>query len=76
MLPTVQLIFVLVFCGMRSRAQSNLTLWGSRIPLAIRSPYLNAFLPDSNVPFDASNVDGTVRAPTQWPLSLAVVVSN
>lgn len=58
------------------RAQGDPTLWTSWVPLAVRSPYLSTWMATTNVPFNASNVDGVARAPTNWPQFLQSGVSN
>ena len=72
------LIFVFLSFVLQARAQLGLPgvtpIWNSRFPLAMRSPYLNTVMPASNVPFNASNIDGTVRAPSQWAVTLASAV--
>ena len=48
-------------------AQPNPTLWPSWLPLAVRSPYLNAWLNSSNKPLVTSGGIQNIRAPEVWP---------
>ena len=47
--------------------QVGSSLWSAWAPLAVRSPYLNAWLNTANVPLNLSNIDGVSRVPTIWP---------
>lgn len=58
---------VLLANGLNVRAQGDYSLWPSWIPLAVRSPYFSSWMDTTNVPFNASNVDGVLRAPMVWP---------
>ncbi|KAJ3555355.1 hypothetical protein NM688_g2626 [Phlebia brevispora] len=49
-------------------AQGDVSLWSSWVPVAVRSPYLAYWMNTTDVPYNATNVDGIVRAPTVWPL--------
>ena len=58
-------------------AQEDTSIWTSRIPLAMRSPYLETFMNGSNVPFNLSDVYGTVqRAPNIWSLTIPIHVRH
>ncbi len=57
-------------------AQNDPSFWTSWVPLAVRSPYLSTWMNTTNIPFNASNVDGVLRAPTIWPQFLQGQVCN
>lgn len=68
---------VLITCFTTSaQAQSDTSLWTSWIPLAVRTPYLSAWQRTVDAPFNASNVDGVLRAPTIWPQFMQGQVCN
>ncbi|KAJ3539023.1 hypothetical protein NM688_g6428 [Phlebia brevispora] len=48
-------------------AQGDSSLWTSWVPIAVRSPYLSAWMNTTDVPYNTTNVDGVARAPTVWP---------
>lgn len=50
--------------------EGSATLWTSFVPLAVRSPYLSAWMDTSNVPLNTANPSdpGTARAPSIWPV--------
>ncbi|KAJ3557496.1 hypothetical protein NM688_g1439 [Phlebia brevispora] len=49
-------------------AQGDVSLWTSWVPVAVRSPYLAYWMNTTDVPYNATNVDGVLRAPSIWPL--------
>ncbi|KAF7794747.1 hypothetical protein EIP86_005885 [Pleurotus ostreatoroseus] len=63
----LSLISLFVLSRPAVRAQGDASLWPSWVPLAVRSPYLSAWMNTTNVAFNASNVDGVHRPPTLFP---------
>ncbi|KAI0341899.1 hypothetical protein BDW22DRAFT_1484797 [Trametopsis cervina] len=62
----LSLLHVLVL----GQLEGSATLWTSFVPLAVRSPYLSAWMDTSNVPLNTANPSdpGTARAPSIWPV--------
>ncbi|EKM54251.1 uncharacterized protein PHACADRAFT_146023 [Phanerochaete carnosa HHB-10118-sp] len=57
-------ISILASLVLVAQAQLSDTLWTSWVPLAVRSPYLSAWMDTTNIPFGP----GVKRAPEIWPL--------
>ena len=70
----LSLISLFVLSRPAVRAQGDASLWPSWVPLAVRSPYLSAWMNTTNVAFNASNVDGVHRPPTLFPQFLQGLV--
>ncbi|KAI0088041.1 hypothetical protein BDY19DRAFT_1057674 [Irpex rosettiformis] len=64
------IFFVLTWVQAIVLAQGSSSLFTSYVPLAVRSPYLSAWLNTTNIPFNTTNpFDPNIeRAPSRWPL--------
>lgn len=51
-------------------AQGSSSLFTSYVPIAVRSPYLSAWMNTTNIPFNISNPSdpGITRTPSTWPV--------
>lgn len=66
----VALFLVLSLVPWLVLAQGSQTLWTSFVPLAVRSPYLSAWMNTSNIPFNTTNPSdqAIIRPPSVWPV--------
>ena len=66
----IVLFYLLTLAPWLVLAQGSQTLWTSFVPLAVRSPYLSAWMNTSNIPFNTANPSdqAIARAPTTWPV--------
>lgn len=66
MRPGAHLLWFLLlpFLHLFVAGQGSATLWTSYVPLAVRSPYLSAWMDTTDIPFDPT----IARAPSIWPV--------
>ena len=64
------IFLVLAWVQVVALAQGSSSLFTSYVPLAVRSPYLGAWLNTTDIPFNVTDPfdHGIERAPSRWPL--------